>query len=173
MNYVLNRWKVVHQLFLEKDMNSPKIHRFRNIHLIEADLNFVMKIIWAKKLPRFFEEKKLLEDTQYGGRKRRRTQSVILNKIFSYDSCRILQQTANFQDNDAKNCYDRILMPVSEICLRRLGMTGKAVKLQTKVLKMMTHFILTNKGVSEECWQYSQEFKIFGSGQGTRWSLMV
>ena len=58
MNYVLNRWKVIHQLFLEKDMNSPKIHRFRNIHLIKADLNVVMKIIWAKKLPQFFEEKK-------------------------------------------------------------------------------------------------------------------
>ena len=52
-------------------------------------------------------------------------------------------------------------------------MTGEAVKFQTKILKMMTHFILTNKGVSEECWQYSQEFKIFGSGQGTGWSPMV
>ena len=110
-----------------------------------------MKIIWAKKLLRFFEERKLLEDTQYGGRKRRRTQSAILNKIFSYDSCPILRQTATFQDNDATNCYDRILMPVSEICLRRLGMTVEAVKFQTKILKMMTHFILTNKGVSEEC----------------------
>ena len=112
-----------------------------------------MKIIWAKKLPQFFEEKQLLEESQYGGRKRRRTQSAILNKVFSYDSCRILRQTATFQDNDATNCYDRILMPVTEICLRRLGMSLEAVKFQTKILKEMTHFIMTNKGVSEESWK--------------------
>ena len=64
-------------------------------------------------------------------------------------------------------------MPVSEICLRRLGMQGDAVRFQTKILKKMTHFILTNKGLSEESWQYSQEFKIFGSGQGTGWSPMT
>ena len=114
---------------------TPKIHKFRNIHLLKADLNFIIKIIWADKVPRLFDKKKLLQDFQNGGRKRRRAQSAILNKVFSYDSCRILWRMAAFQDKDVTNYYDRILMSVTEICLRRLGMTSEVVKSQTKKIK--------------------------------------
>ena len=42
--------------FLEKDENTPKIYRFRNIHLLKADLEFIMKISWSDKLPKLFEK---------------------------------------------------------------------------------------------------------------------
>ena len=90
MTYVLKRWHRVNQLFLEKDVNVSKIHRFRNIHLVEADLNFVLSLIWTKKLPQYFEGKKLLQESQYGGRKKRRAQNVIQNNMYSFDLSRIL-----------------------------------------------------------------------------------
>ena len=59
MNYILKRWRQVKQLFLEKDKNFPKMHRFRNINLIKADLNFVMSLIWAKKTTKIFRRDKI------------------------------------------------------------------------------------------------------------------
>ena len=53
-------------------------------------------------------------------------------------------------------------MALTEICLRRLGMTSKAVKFQKKILKEMTHFIMTKKGVLKEGWNYRMEFKKLG-----------
>ena len=40
---VLERWERVHKLLLKKDEDGAKIHRFRNIKLVEIDLMFIMK----------------------------------------------------------------------------------------------------------------------------------
>ena len=53
----------------------------------------------------------------------------------------ITQQTAAFVDKDVTNCYDLILMNVSEISTRRLGLTSETAKFQTNVLKNMQHHI--------------------------------
>ena len=45
---VLKRWREVHQILLLKDPQISKVHRFRNITLVEIDLMFVMKVVWAK-----------------------------------------------------------------------------------------------------------------------------
>ena len=47
---VLRRWRQVHQMLLLKDPPGCRIHRFRNITLVEGDLMFVMKKIWANDL---------------------------------------------------------------------------------------------------------------------------
>ena len=39
-----------------EERSSQKIHRFRNTHLIEADLNFNMKIVLAKKYHDFLNK---------------------------------------------------------------------------------------------------------------------
>ena len=43
---VLERWRVLYQVLLQKDPPGKKVHRFRNIIVIEADLMFLMKDIW-------------------------------------------------------------------------------------------------------------------------------
>ena len=47
---VLAMWKEVLQVLLLKDHPSSKVHCFRNITLIEADLMFQMKEVWANTL---------------------------------------------------------------------------------------------------------------------------
>ena len=49
---VLERWECVHQIQILKDAPQTRVHRFRNITLVEADLMFVMKYVWAKELAR-------------------------------------------------------------------------------------------------------------------------
>ena len=59
LSYVLKRWSNVHHIFMEKMENIPHIHKFRNIQLIEHELNFLMSLVWAQQLPYFFFKKKL------------------------------------------------------------------------------------------------------------------
>ena len=47
---ILERWKKVWEVLLKKDRNNNYIHRFRNITLVEGDVQFLMKCLWSKRL---------------------------------------------------------------------------------------------------------------------------
>ena len=59
---------MVHQQLIKKDKGSSKVHWFRNISLIEIDLMFVMKVVWAKELGRKMHEEGTLNEGQYARR---------------------------------------------------------------------------------------------------------
>ena len=42
------RWTKAIQIMLEKNPGNPLIHRLRGILILEADLNWVLRLIWAK-----------------------------------------------------------------------------------------------------------------------------
>ena len=90
MNYVPNRWKTVHHTILEKVKNSPKIHKLRNIWIIEADLNLMMCHVWGRKLTYYAESLNIVKNEQYGGRRHIRAQGLVLNKILSYYNSSIM-----------------------------------------------------------------------------------
>ena len=116
--------------------------------MIKHELNFLLSLIWAQKLPNFFEKHKLLKETQKGSRKRRNTHKMIFNKVYSYDICQIMRITASFQENDGTNCYDRAIFAIAEIATRRLGLDEAAAKFQSKILKSFVHWEITSNGVS-------------------------
>lgn len=47
--FCLKRWRRSATTLIEKIPGFPKIHKFHTIHLIETDLNFVMRFIWGNK----------------------------------------------------------------------------------------------------------------------------
>ena len=49
-SYSLKRWLQVVGLLQEKDKGLPYIHRFRTLHIVESELNYVMRLIWGKEL---------------------------------------------------------------------------------------------------------------------------
>jgi hypothetical protein len=64
----LNRWKTVHSIVLHKDKDSYLVNRIRNIHIYEADYNFLLKQKWGDAIAKP-EELELLHNAQYGSRK--------------------------------------------------------------------------------------------------------
>ena len=58
-------WERVHQLLLKKHEDGGKIHRFRNITLVEIDLVFVMKKTQAKDLGSKIHREDTLNKAQY------------------------------------------------------------------------------------------------------------
>ena len=115
-SYALNRWTQVVGILQEKDKGLPHIHRFRTLHIIESELNFVMRLIWGKRLMSWSEHHQAINDNQYGGRRGLQAQSAALNKTLTLDIIRYYAEPASIINNDAQACYDRILIKKSLLC---------------------------------------------------------
>ena len=125
-NYVPDQWKTVHHKILEKVKNNPKIHKLRNIWIIEADLNCMMSHVWGIKLTYYAESHNIVRQEQYGGRKNIRAHSLVLNKICSYINSNIMRIEVAHVEMDATNCYDRIIPDQAIITSQRHGMYYKS-----------------------------------------------
>ena len=167
-SYCLQRWKTSATTLLEKVHRSPWIHKFRTIHIIESDLNYVMRAIWGREFMYHNENNKAFHVNQYGGRRDRQPQSAILNKILSLEIIRHYGEGAALIDNDAKACYDRIIPYLTTYMLRRLGMPYFLFRFMCNVLKQMQYSIRLPQGQSGK---YDSSNKIlYGTGQGAGWS---
>jgi len=168
--HMLPRWLKVVSILMEKIKGSPYIHKFRTIHLLESDLNFVLRYIWGKKFMQHNEKNESLNDSQYGSRKGIQGQSATLNKILTLDTIRYYALPAAIVDNDAKACYDRLIPVVLSYALIRLGLPKNLTRFMCKWLEKTRYFIKTARGVSEHSYQSTTEEYLYGTGQGTGWS---
>ena len=110
---------------LPKDKGTPVVERLRVIQLFEADYNFVLRVIWGRRLVCSAQKFGIYMSAQ-------RAQpgnlciAAALNKVLSYDMIRQTKKIAASFDNDAKGCYDKIVPPQAMINCRRLGLPKSA-----------------------------------------------
>ena len=129
---ILNRWKKNITTLLEKKSGTPYIHKFRAIHIVEGDLQFLAKFFYAYKMIHNAEKENLISDEQYGGRKNRMAQTAVLNKICYYNLSHQTLTSCAFMDDDARACYDRIITSLSSLECRRWGLSYKLATFTNK-----------------------------------------
>ena len=54
------RWSNVAKVVLEKDAGRPRIDRLRVTHLLKTDYNFVLKLIWGRRLVQWVAQLRIL-----------------------------------------------------------------------------------------------------------------
>jgi hypothetical protein len=69
---------------IEKIPGHPLLHKLRVIHLLEADLNLGLGIIWSRRLMKQSEKLGAFGDGQWGPRTGRSANTVVLIKYFTY-----------------------------------------------------------------------------------------
>jgi len=74
-----------------------------------------------KWMGRAMEKFKALAPKQYGSRKGKLANVQSLNKHLFYDTIRFKRQPAALCSNDAKSCYDRIVLLIVALAMCRLG----------------------------------------------------
>ena len=91
-------------------VHGPRVDKLRVIHLLEADYNFVLKLVWGNRLLRRAQENRIISSAQHvcPGHM---AQSAVLSKVLSYDLIRLARKIAASMDNDAAGCYDKIVSP--------------------------------------------------------------
>jgi hypothetical protein len=91
------------------------------IQIAEADLNFVLKIIWAVGMQHHAVKHKLLDPAQTAllGKT---CYSAVFSKVLFIDICRQMRYEGCYMETDAKACFDRVLPTLAIITCRRLGL---------------------------------------------------
>lgn len=73
---------------------------------------------------------------------------------------------ANF-DNDARACYDRILISLSSLCGRKQGIGKEVIFVHAKTLWEVKFKLKTKVGILTREYSHCRKFPIHGSGQGS------
>ena len=170
--YSYQRWKQIVSLMIYKEPGNVKIHRLRVIHLFENDLNFLLGIKWGQCLHKAQQDNNL-HSGQYGSRPGRDPHAVTLMEELRLDYS-LLTRTpyCNF-DNDASSCYDRILLALSSLAARGLGMHRDIVFIHASTLQEAEYKLKMGKNISDSSYKHCIAFPLHGSGQGSTASPMI
>ena len=148
---------------LSKGPGMPKVEQLRVIQLFEADYNFVLRMIWGRRLVWNAQKYGVYMPAQ-------RAQpgnlciTAALDKVLSYDMIRQTKKLAASFDNDAEECYDKIVPPQGMINCRRLGLPRSAAKMLTTTLNNTVYIIRTGNGISSRTYQTNALRRILGTG---------
>jgi hypothetical protein len=99
------------------------------------------------------EHNHAMNDQQHGSRPRHMTTDALFLARFEKDLIRQLKINSAHMDNDASECYDRIIVSLGMIACRRLGMPLSAIRTQSESLWLMRYAIKHAYGVSEDEYQ--------------------
>jgi predicted RNase H-like HicB family nuclease len=158
---------------LEKIPGRPLTNKLRVIHLLESDFNLMIGILWGRRLVRHGENNQVFHDGQGGSRPDRRTQELLIQKHCTYSIWRMARMNGASFDNDAKSCFDRIVMTLASLCSQQIGMPKNACELFLGTLSQMKYYIKTASGISEEFYSTTENHVMHGPGQGGRGSPSV
>ena len=166
-NIILERWKTIWETLLPKEPPRNYIHRFRNITIVEWDLQYLMKTIWSKRLMSHVQH--LLHPSQNATAGKVPQSSVLSHKL-ALNIMFIKGEKSVINENDASNCYDRILVPIAALACLRVGLPENAACFMTSFLSQAKHFLLRSGVQSCNHFAHTPEVRVDGTGQGTGWS---
>jgi hypothetical protein len=96
------------------------IDKLRAICLLEADYNWLMKLIFAKRMMNNAGRKGVIPQEQFA-KKGSKCQDGCMIKLFHYDRARVLHHTAAIGSVDFFSCYDSVAHPIASVALQAWG----------------------------------------------------
>jgi len=166
-------WQKGLNVLLKKSPGNYNMEKLCIILLFEANFNSNNK--WLGHAVMLNAEKlNILAPEQYGSCKQMSVIAQCLNKLLFYDIICFCCQTAALCLNDAKRCYDHIILLVAALCLCRLGTSQPSVFSMISTLHQMEHCICTTFGDSKKAGSCKHwEKLIAGIGQGNDTGLQI
>jgi len=135
----LQHWTKGLNVMLEKIPGNCNLE-LHIIVLFEADFNYNNKHIgWAVMVS--MEKAGLLAQEQYGSRRNKLANLQCLNKCLLYDLIRFRCQPLALCSNNAKSCYNRIVLTVVALCLCQVGTMLEMVASMVQTIHGMRHLI--------------------------------
>jgi hypothetical protein len=165
--YCPERCKHIIDGMLKSIPGVVRSNKLRIIQLLEAHLNQVLQISCARNITRLAKSHEGMISRHQYGRSHNTCISPVLNKLLTIQL--LIQNKTNviIFDNDAKGCYDRIVIGISLATLRRLGYSKESVRMLGHLWAQMQHHVCTGFGVSEATYGSTIEKLLYGIGQGS------
>lgn len=164
--YSPSTWRKGIDSMIPKKTADLRPDKLRLILLMDARFNHNNKLI-GKKMMEYGERHRLLAPEQYGSRKNKSAIEHATNKRFTLDIIRQSGRSAIYIANDAKSCYDRIILMVAYLTMRNFGIPETVATSTISTILHMRHYVRTSYGDSRS--YYGGEkwtVKPHGCGQG-------
>ena len=161
----LARWGSALTVLLEKEFGNIYLDKMRAICLLEADFNWLNKLIFARRMMDQAYDTGIVPVEQFA-RWGTQASSGVLCKVLFCDMMRSLHEQAGIPSVDLGNCYDAVAHPLASIALQAFRVPLAAIVLSLSVLQTMTFFLRTGYGVSKAGFGGTASDPTFGLGQG-------
>ena len=162
----LKRWQTVHSIAIPKDKNNTFVHRIRNIHIYEADYNFILKQKWGEAVASA-EKHEQLHTSQYGSRKSRTSLDPVAIEIIQQEYTKMTHTPYVQVNYDAQACYDRIIPEIALKISKKYGIHENILKIVRKTLRNSKYYIKIGNVITKQSYGNSKDTKLFGTGQGS------
>ena len=162
----LDRWGHGTTVLLAKKAGGTTIDKLRAICLFEADFNWSLKIIFAKKMMRNAKDYNLLPPELFAT-SGTSAPAGCLTRILWCDMNLIMNRSFSVQNCDLGQCYDAIHHVAASLALRSFGVPKKAVGVMHTVLQEMKFWLRSAFGDSETPFSGSALDPTMGEGQGS------
>ena len=159
----LPRWKEAVCVMIEKAPGNFLLQKLRRIFIMPSDYNLILGIVMGRRLMWHAEQHRYLNVNLWGSICGRCAPDASMMKELTYDTARLTNTPLATFDNDAKACYDRIIMKVALMLARRLGLPVKTAQWMAETTAAMRNRIKTAYGISTDSF-----FRKHGPGQGNR-----
>ena len=164
--YSFQRWQTVANTMLFKDPGNIKIHRTRVIHIYEADYNLAMGLKWREAMFRA-DSNNMIHSGQFGSRPFRNSTDPVLIEELQLEMSRITRKTIAQTNYDATSCYDRIIPNLAMIVSQKYGVHPNVTAANARTLEKADYRIRTDLGLAPTGYTHSNQFPIYGTGQGS------
>jgi hypothetical protein len=159
------RWCSRIVAILEKIPGRPIIGKFWIIMLYEVDFNFVLKLIWGKRLVRHAESHLALGSENHGSRPGLQCTDTLLEKLPIYEFAHLTRTSLITVDkNDVKLCYGRIIKTLAMIACMAVGLPLAVMHNITH--NSMQHRIKSRHGLFRAYFG-TDNYELEGTGQGS------
>ena len=162
----LSRWQKGLTVMLEKVAGNIKVDKLRAILLMEADFNFLNKLIFGKRLIQAVTTNHRLPRELYGGLNNRSAQEVAVNRRLSLDLFRLRRCNGAIAGVDATQCYDRIVHSLVSMLAQNEGAPLSTMRTMLSALQNMNYYLRTKFGESNCSYGGAQREPFQGTAQG-------
>lgn len=164
--YSPSTWRRGIDSMIPKKVADLRPEKLRLILLMDARFNHNNKLI-GKNMMEYGERYNLLAPEQYGSRKNKSAIDHATNKRVTMDILRQSKTPAIYIANDAKSCYDRIILLVAYLTMRNFGIPATVAQSTISTILNMQHYVRTSYGDSTTYYGGDKwEIKPHGCGQG-------
>lgn len=139
------------------------VENLRIIQLCEADLNFVLHVIWGHRLIRHATTRKALDAAQYALPGQTCHNAVPHKNLFLDLSCQTLTSGV-MSDFDATAVFDWVLSSLSIVTCQRLGLPKAAGLFMHNLLSNMQFDLITGFGRSDISYRNNEDPTQIGQG---------
>jgi hypothetical protein len=161
------RWKCSVTVLLEKVMGVRRVDKLRAICLLEADFNWLNKLIFAHRLERHCRTNNVVPPELFAKSKLSCEEASLVKNLVC-DIARIFHNSLAIVSADLDQCFNRSNGAIAGVAACTHGVSKKSTSLMLNTMQMMEYFVKTGFGIANTpSFGGSDNNRLMSLGQGS------